>query len=303
MATGLLSTNTIPDPTVTNATTAGTTTAVPTLASTAGVTAATTTPTNWNVTANQTVAGQLPSILDPNSQLMAQAAAQGNKASNARGLLNSSIGVGAAQDSMLKVALPIAQQDATTNANSAQYNATAANSSDQFNANASNTANQFTAAATNTASLANLDSQTKAMLQSMQSSTSLATAKLSSETQLQLANLDAATKTSLANTENSNKQLLQTNVSAANLFSQYLTDIANISSSTTMDQSAKDQAAANQLNIMNSSLAAIGAISGLDLSKYFQAAGSYTAGAEATSAAPSITAPATSTGWVSGDGA
>lgn len=59
-----------------------------------------------------TVQGQLGSMLDSDSPLMKQAATMGKQQANQRGLLNSSMGVGAAQNAMIRNAMPIAQQDA-----------------------------------------------------------------------------------------------------------------------------------------------------------------------------------------------
>ncbi|MDR5867921.1 hypothetical protein [Halomonas koreensis] len=62
--------------------------------------------------ANDTVQGQLNGILNSNSKLMKTAATQGKQQANQRGLLNSSMGIGASQNAMINSALPIAQQDA-----------------------------------------------------------------------------------------------------------------------------------------------------------------------------------------------
>lgn len=62
--------------------------------------------------ATDTVQGQLDSILKSDSPLMRQAETMGKQRANQRGLLNSSMGVGAAVDSMISSALPVAQQDA-----------------------------------------------------------------------------------------------------------------------------------------------------------------------------------------------
>jgi len=61
---------------------------------------------------NDTVQGQLNGILNSNSKLMKSAATQGKQQANQRGLLNSSMAVGASQNAMIQNAMPIAQQDA-----------------------------------------------------------------------------------------------------------------------------------------------------------------------------------------------
>lgn len=87
------------------------------------------TPRSIAVTPNQTVQGQLKTMLDPNSPLMQQAATMGASYANKRGLLNSSIGASAAQDAMIRNAMPAAQQDAGT-----FYDANKTDSSNQLQA-------------------------------------------------------------------------------------------------------------------------------------------------------------------------
>lgn len=61
---------------------------------------------------DDSVANRVTGLMSSNSPLMQQARTQGLQAANKRGLLNSSMAVGAAQDSTYKVALPIASQEA-----------------------------------------------------------------------------------------------------------------------------------------------------------------------------------------------
>lgn len=103
-------------------------------------TGGTTGATPWNVTAPQTVAGQINTLLDPNnSNGIIQQARTGALANmNGRGLLNSSLAQTASDSAAYNAALPIAQADAGTNANAAQFNATGQNT---FNLNTQNQAN------------------------------------------------------------------------------------------------------------------------------------------------------------------
>lgn len=94
---------------------------------------------------NETVAGQLDGILDPNSPLMTQAQRYGKEYANRRGLLNSSIGISAAEDSMIKNALPIASQDAST-----YFDAQKTNSIQDLNANMFNSDQSLRAGMFNT---------------------------------------------------------------------------------------------------------------------------------------------------------
>lgn len=100
-------------------------------------------PTNWNITPEQTVQGQLNNVLGSGSSLMQRAKAQGLETAQQRGLLNSNMAVGAAQGAMIDKALPIAQRDAEITADSYKTNATAQTDASAFGAQAINRANEF----------------------------------------------------------------------------------------------------------------------------------------------------------------
>jgi len=114
------------------------------------------------------------------------------------------------------------------------------------------------------------DNSTKLLLQNIDSAAKLSQLSMDQDTKIKIANLDAGTKANLAQVEAGNRQLLQTNINAADMYRQYATALANISSSDKMDAGAKQQAMNNQLNALNAGLQAIGEVSGLDLSKYFE---------------------------------
>jgi len=74
------------------------------------------TATPWVGTQSQvddSVASHVAKLVGQDSKLNQMARTEGLKAANSRGLLNSSMAVGAAQDAVLKNALPIAAQDAS----------------------------------------------------------------------------------------------------------------------------------------------------------------------------------------------
>ena len=112
---------------------------------------------NWNVSNNQTVSNQISSLLNTNSPYMQQAATQGKQAAASRGLLNSSMAVGAAHGAAIERALPIAQQDASTFANSAQFNAQNQTDISKFNADSANRIGMFNADTTNASNRFNAD--------------------------------------------------------------------------------------------------------------------------------------------------
>ena len=96
-------------------------------------------PSTWTTTPDQTVAGQIQSLTDPNSPLIAQAKARAAQASNARGLLNSSMAATAGESAAYDAAMPIAQADAAQASKVAGYNVDTAN---QFKVKDADTATQ-----------------------------------------------------------------------------------------------------------------------------------------------------------------
>lgn len=192
---------------------------------------ATATGTNWDVNQNQTVAGQLSGILSSNSPLLQQAQARALQAMNSRGLLNSSMAVGAGESALYDAALPIAQADASTYANSGRYNADVANNMSQFNANANNTASQFNAGATQQASrdnaaasnnlqsqllqtqaqmdMANTEAKNKALSQDSQQNLQAQLSNQDAAKAIGMQQYDAAVKTAMQNADSQNKLQLQ----------------------------------------------------------------------------------------------
>lgn len=267
--------------------------------------AATYNPTMQTVSDKSTVQNQLANITDKDSALNTMAAADAGKAANRRGLLNSSMAVGAAQKAVLQSALPVAQQDAGTYAATDAANAQFSNSADQFNTGQKNAISTINAQLGTQVNLANSAQIMQERLAAIQSDTTLSAAdkqiksqqliaanqlasqqgiadkdnvtklqlqQIDSDTKKSLAGMDIGSKEKMAQVEADNKQLLQTNISAANVYAQYASALANISTSTNMDAGAKQAAADNQLAALQSALKAIGQVSGLDLSQYFQAA-------------------------------
>lgn len=83
--------------------------------------------TNWNVDGNQLSGGMLAGLLAQNSHYLQDARNRGMRMANSRGLLNSSIAAGLAEEAAIAAAAPLAQQDAKTYAEAAQANALADN--------------------------------------------------------------------------------------------------------------------------------------------------------------------------------
>lgn len=118
---------------------------------------------------NDTVQGQLGSILsDPNNPLMVQASTAGKQYANKRGMLDSSIGAGAAESAMISAATPIAQQDASTNFTAKQQNSQGALSADTFNADTQSRTNMFNTGAAKDIYTANMDTNNKLAIANIQ---------------------------------------------------------------------------------------------------------------------------------------
>lgn len=92
----------------------------------------------WAPDSKSTVQGQLSNVLANDSPLLTQARTRASQSAASRGLLNSSMAVSAGESAAYDVALPIAQQDASTHAQAGQFNANAKNQSSMFNAGESN---------------------------------------------------------------------------------------------------------------------------------------------------------------------
>jgi len=93
-----------------------------------------------------TVKGQMEGLLSNDSEYMRINAAKGERKAQSRGLLNSSMAVGAARGAAIDAALPIAQQDASLYTTQALANQDAMNTAAGKNADALSTASAKNAA-------------------------------------------------------------------------------------------------------------------------------------------------------------
>ena len=201
-------------------------------------------PTQWNVTAPQTVQGQIKDIINPNSPIMQQARTGALEQMNSRGLANSSMAITAGDDAAYRAAIPIATADASTYAKSASYNADAQNQVNLANAQYANQAGQ-----------SNLSANTQTSI-----------AKMNDDTQKQLSTLDVATRTNLQTLQNENQVLLNTNSQASSLFSNATSALNNIQMSTTMDAATKQAASAQVWSNLQTQIKVLSATSKLNLS-------------------------------------
>ena len=234
-------------------------------------------PKAFAVTSDQTVQGQLKGLIDEDSPLMQQAATRARQDQNNRGTNNSTMAIQAGQQAVIGSALPITQQDATTNFNANLKTVDAQNAALNFKAAANNSTSQVNAQLGTNVDLANQQATNQAFTTAVNNNTQLTNTKLNTQSQLALQSLDSQSKVALATMDGQNRQLLQANQGASNAYVQAVTNIANISLSNQMGQPAKDAAIASQLNMLNEQLKAMAsiasteaaAVNNLDLSQYF----------------------------------
>lgn len=146
-------------------------------------------PSTWTTTPDQTVAGQIQNLTDPNSPLIQQARSRAAQQANARGLINSSMALTGADAAAYDVAMPIAQADAAQASKVAGYNV---DTSNQFKVKDADTATQVGLAnmgAQNQTSQFNVGQTNQAMTQERQQGFDLA--KMSAQQQNDMAQLAA----------------------------------------------------------------------------------------------------------------
>lgn len=248
--------------------------------------------------AKQTVQGQLAGILASGNPLLVQAQTRAAQSANKRGLLNSSMAVGAGESALYDAAMPIAQSDADvynkqefTNADLAQqtelanaqsqtqtsqFNAGEANTTGRFNAGEANTTSRFNTGETNTAGRQNAAEtnqnarfsaeqaqQTGTTNAQLAQQASLANAE--SQTKLMLQQLDANTRVEMTNIEANYKTLMQASQSASDLYSQTLKNISDITQNKDLDAAAKNAAIEQQKAYLQNGMNLIGSMNNLGI--------------------------------------
>lgn len=199
-----------------------------------------------------TVSGQLNKILNSSSPLMQQAATFGDQQANSRGLLNSSIGIGAAQNEMIRAGLPIASADAQSNNQFALANQQTRQQANLFN---SDIARQY--------DLTKLGITKDMAVNAENIARDYGLAQLDTESKIMIANINAASKSS---------------TDAAGLNDRLLSSINDINSRD-ISQQAKDDQIRVMVNATDSAISMLGA---------FDAAGAALGGAKAGNRQPIV---------------
>lgn len=233
--------------------------------------------TDVNVTPDQLVENRVAGIIDKDSPLMQRARAQGLMQAGERGLINSSLGVQAAQTSVLDSATPIAAADASTYAAAARQNASEQNTSARFNTGQTNDASQYNSTATNQAGqfnadqglkaqLANQDAQTKQVLTQYDTAFKTSLANADAGNKVLLTNLDNQAKIAMTNLEGKWKTQIQGTASASDAYRQMIQNITNVVTDANMDGAAKQAAIDQQSAMFDNYMKLQNQVSGLNLS-------------------------------------
>jgi len=212
-----------------------------------------------------TVQGQIAGIIDPNSPLMQQAERRAREQANSRGLINSSLAVGAGQSALYDAALPIAQQDASTYTNTRLANQNSTNAGLQFSAAAENQASQTNAQLGTDTSQKNAAAANTLQLTNMDQAFKTAVANADAQNKVVLQQLGDQTKVTLANVEADYKTLMQTSSSAADMYRQVQDAISKVVGDTNMNAAAKAAAINGYMGNLKTALNLVASINGVDL--------------------------------------
>jgi hypothetical protein len=217
------------------------------------------------VTSDMTVAGQVEGIIAKDSPLMQQAATRARQAMNGRGLVNSSMAVGAGQAALYDAAAPIARQDAQTHASFASQAFDAQTAAARQDAQNRNDNVRLDASLVQQASLANQEMAVRQSTERYQASVQSALANADAATRLQLQQIDAQTRQTLAETEARYRTSMQTSDSMARSYQSMIDSITRVMSDPNLDAAGRQAAITNITELYQGSLGIQEQISGLDL--------------------------------------
>jgi len=189
-------------------------------------------PATWTISPDQTVEGRINNLTDPNNPLIAQARSRALGTMNGRGLLNSSIAMGAADSAAYDAATPIATADAANASKVAGYN------TDQKN--------QF--------AIKNLDDATNRYNIDTSAKTSRDNAQLSADTQVKIKQLDAEQQSKLEEIKSKDNAIIQNSNIASSAYDKYANTLYNNSVNKDMTPEARYQADQNAFNIYQQQL-------------------------------------------------
>lgn len=238
----------------------------------------------------ETVAGQLKGLLTPGSAYLStednqRAKATADQEMNSRGLINSSIAMGARRGAEIDRALQIATPDAAAYGTAKRDNQLAGNTASQFGADAKNRASLSNASEQN--QFAKMDKQGKIErgLQTLRGDQESGLQTLRGTQAANVAQIQAASQKETAKIEGSYNQLIKTNESAGALYQQTTDAMNKILTNPDMDAATKQSAINKQLQLLKGGLNVMGKLSGLDLTSLLN----FTGAGDASLSAPSPT--------------
>ena len=136
----------------------------------------------------------------------------------------------------------------------------------------------------------NSEQANKMAMFDLQNDTDIAKFNASESNALTKLGMDSNTKLALAQVEADYKTLMQSTLSAGDLYKQMVLNSSNIMQNKDMDEAAKQQAIQNQISLLNGGLGVIGKLANLDLDSLLTF--DSVPGAAAPAPAPDAPAPA-----------
>lgn len=225
-----------------------------------------------------TVQGQLAGLISSGNPLLVQAQTRAAQQANRRGLLNSSMAVGAGESALYDAAMPIAQADAGTyrdvelsNADMRQQteiaNVGARNQTQQFNAGEQNTTSRFNTSEQNTGARFSAEQQQQTALENTRLQQQANMTNAENQTRMLLQQMDANTRVEMTNIEANYRTLMQASQSASDLYSQTLRNITDITNNQNLDANAKNAAIARQREMLVNGMNLIAGMNNLNVSE------------------------------------
>ena len=161
-----------------------------------------------------TVQGQINSVIAKNSELMQRADARAQGQMNSRGILNSSMAVGAGQAAVMDAALPIATADAAAYARARENNTAARNAAMSLNAQSRTDVSKYNAGLTSGESIKTAELYTQVSLANQASYADISKFNTANALQAGIVNQSQANEMEKFNAANLN-QVSQFNLDAA----------------------------------------------------------------------------------------
>lgn len=245
----------------------------------------------WDVTPDQTVQSQIEKIIKENSPLQQQSEGLSTQRMNDRGLINTSINTQAGLGALYANALPMAQQDASTYAKSAQFNAETATDVSKTNVDNALRAGIVNQSQANDLAKFNADLLTKVNLSNVKSTNEFQQFALKQAFDARVINqeqynamsrfnagqgiaideaaLNRTAATNMDATRASYSALLEASRSATTIMTNTQSKIASIMADTALDTDAKNNAKKILEENATVALKLIGSFADVDLSGAF----------------------------------